>query len=183
MRFLLSVFFFLSYDGIVDVVATIIYIYFFFFQAEDGIRDVAVTGVQTCALPISPLSLLPKATAVDLRIELRGEHVRHIEQQIDRRGLGQQRQRGIARNARLVRSVDAPVADHGGGAERSAAAALEQSAARRQKSEQALHGPPAHNSRSHTTSTGPRAPVGARLTSASIRVSARSSLISPRMKK
>src|SRR6266436_7145914 len=28
-------------------------IFFFFFQAEDGIRDVAVTGVQTCALPIS----------------------------------------------------------------------------------------------------------------------------------
>src|SRR5256884_3309491 len=28
------------------------YIRFFFFQAEDGIRDVAVTGVQTCALPI-----------------------------------------------------------------------------------------------------------------------------------
>src|SRR2546422_5648771 len=26
--------------------------FFFFFQAEDGIRDVAVTGVQTCALPI-----------------------------------------------------------------------------------------------------------------------------------
>src|SRR5690606_40820223 len=27
--------------------------YFFFFQAEDGIRDFHVTGVQTCALPIS----------------------------------------------------------------------------------------------------------------------------------
>src|SRR5438105_7832551 len=27
--------------------------YFFFFQAEDGIRDPLVTGVQTCALPIS----------------------------------------------------------------------------------------------------------------------------------
>src|SRR6478752_8718567 len=27
-------------------------VFFFFFQAEDGIRDVAVTGVQTCALPI-----------------------------------------------------------------------------------------------------------------------------------
>src|SRR5256885_8698508 len=27
--------------------------YFFFFQAEDGIRDYKVTGVQTCALPIS----------------------------------------------------------------------------------------------------------------------------------
>src|SRR2546430_5516540 len=27
--------------------------YIFFFQAEDGIRDLTVTGVQTCALPIS----------------------------------------------------------------------------------------------------------------------------------
>src|SRR5690606_39901089 len=30
--------------------------FFFFFQAEDGIRDFHVTGVQTCALPISPCS-------------------------------------------------------------------------------------------------------------------------------
>src|SRR5262249_56348585 len=29
----------------------------FFFQAEDGIRDWSVTGVQTCALPISALRL------------------------------------------------------------------------------------------------------------------------------
>src|SRR5438874_3235929 len=28
-------------------------VFFFFFQAEDGIRDLYVTGVQTCALPIS----------------------------------------------------------------------------------------------------------------------------------
>src|SRR3712207_2420703 len=28
-----------------------------FFQAEDGIRDIGVTGVQTCALPISPVSV------------------------------------------------------------------------------------------------------------------------------
>src|SRR3989441_8697279 len=28
-------------------------VFFFFFQAEDGIRDKLVTGVQTCALPIS----------------------------------------------------------------------------------------------------------------------------------
>src|SRR3712207_8632017 len=28
--------------------------FFFFFQAEDGIRYIGVTGVQTCALPISP---------------------------------------------------------------------------------------------------------------------------------
>src|SRR5260221_5007744 len=32
---------------------------FFFFQAEDGIRDHCVTGVQTCALPISPLTCRP----------------------------------------------------------------------------------------------------------------------------
>src|SRR5206468_8241082 len=30
-----------------------VHIIFFFFQAEDGIRDLIVTGVQTCALPIS----------------------------------------------------------------------------------------------------------------------------------
>src|SRR5438132_3582682 len=29
------------------------FFFFFFFQAEDGIRDHCVTGVQTCALPIS----------------------------------------------------------------------------------------------------------------------------------
>src|SRR5690606_40056050 len=32
---------------------------FFFFQAEDGIRDFHVTGVQTCALPISALRAAP----------------------------------------------------------------------------------------------------------------------------
>ena len=36
---------------ILDMMEFLIF-YFFFFQAEDGIRDVAVTGVQTCALPI-----------------------------------------------------------------------------------------------------------------------------------
>src|SRR2546429_6194406 len=34
---------------------TSVRLFIFFFQAEDGIRDVAVTGVQTCALPICPL--------------------------------------------------------------------------------------------------------------------------------
>src|SRR5256884_1252237 len=38
---------------------------FFFFQAEDGIRDVAVTGVQTCALPICvTVSVFPLPAAV-----------------------------------------------------------------------------------------------------------------------
>src|SRR5256886_4751143 len=34
--------------------------FFFFFQAEDGIRDLTVTGVQTCALPISRPSSRPR---------------------------------------------------------------------------------------------------------------------------
>src|SRR5256885_3895030 len=39
-----------SYDVVIFV------FFFFFFQAEDGIRDYKVTGVQTCALPISFLA-------------------------------------------------------------------------------------------------------------------------------
>src|SRR2546429_1079631 len=41
---------------------------FFFFQAEDGIRDVAVTGVQTCALPISLSTGLPRVVVHSLRL-------------------------------------------------------------------------------------------------------------------
>src|SRR6266498_2560634 len=40
-------------------------LYFFFFQAEDGIRDADVTGVQTCALPISGR---PDAVAADTAV-------------------------------------------------------------------------------------------------------------------
>src|SRR5258708_12180025 len=36
-----------------SLMAYVAVMYFFFFQAEDGIRDDLVTGVQTCALPIS----------------------------------------------------------------------------------------------------------------------------------
>src|SRR2546422_279945 len=43
---------------------------YFFFQAEDGIRDVAVTGVQTCALP--PLPHLRDQRAAGGRAEGRG---------------------------------------------------------------------------------------------------------------
>src|SRR3989449_7184087 len=39
---------------------------FFFFQAEDGIRDVAVTGVQTCALPICNRSFTSKCGSADV---------------------------------------------------------------------------------------------------------------------
>src|SRR2546430_386545 len=45
-----------------------LFAYFFFFQAEDGIRDLTVTGVQTCALPISAwlINMIFSKTAGDL---------------------------------------------------------------------------------------------------------------------
>src|SRR2546430_5155417 len=48
----------------------------FFFQAEDGIRDLTVTGVQTCALPISGEITSPRedpganGSQADLRIDV-----------------------------------------------------------------------------------------------------------------
>src|SRR5205807_3242106 len=53
-----------------------LFLYFsFFFQAEDGIRDYKVTGVQTCALPISVL--LAAALGRVERLVDRGDDVRH----------------------------------------------------------------------------------------------------------
>src|SRR2546430_8869409 len=58
---------------------------FFFFQAEDGIRDLTVTGVQTCALPISALKVreleVPHQLQVRLRLKpaLLLERLRRIE--------------------------------------------------------------------------------------------------------
>src|SRR2546430_4225383 len=57
-------------------------LFFFFFQAEDGIRDLTVTGVQTCALPISfflsprhgPQSQPKKSAARDLIVKLRKQN-------------------------------------------------------------------------------------------------------------
>src|ERR1019366_9282884 len=55
-------------------------LFFFFFQAEDGIRDWSVTGVQTCALPISvgglqwtPLLLLFMASRPASNIAIHGQ--------------------------------------------------------------------------------------------------------------
>src|SRR2546422_6244607 len=48
------------------------YVFFFFFQAEDGIRDVAVTGVQTCALPIC------NGPALGIREWLREEAIQRV---------------------------------------------------------------------------------------------------------
>src|SRR5699024_12233278 len=45
-------------------VIQLVSVIFFFFQAEDGIRDRNVTGVQTCALPISLQIAIAAAEAV-----------------------------------------------------------------------------------------------------------------------
>src|SRR5207245_3333992 len=61
----------------------------FFFQAEDGIRDATVTGVQTCALPISRTSTSRAGWAVgfdDREVEVLGR------EEVD----GAARQRGAA---------------------------------------------------------------------------------------
>src|SRR6266542_5440821 len=59
----------------------------FFFQAEDGIRDATVTGVQTCALPISPRAP-PRPGAVP-----------------GRRGTGTRPRRPVARGAARHRGL------------------------------------------------------------------------------
>src|SRR3712207_9186679 len=54
----------------------------FFFQAEDGIRDIGVTGVQTCALPISAIGVIanqPKSQAGTLDIEASRKAARFVQ--------------------------------------------------------------------------------------------------------
>src|SRR2546428_9985638 len=46
--------------------------FFFFFQAEDGIRDLIVTGVQTCALPISVEAMALSFAQRDLVVATHG---------------------------------------------------------------------------------------------------------------
>src|SRR3989440_4288977 len=53
-------------------VAHVMEVVFFFFQAEDGIRDLIVTGVQTCALPISGSSRDKHATLKVITTGTRG---------------------------------------------------------------------------------------------------------------
>src|SRR5205809_5047782 len=51
----------------------------FFFQAEDGIRDVAVTGVQTCALPIYNLKRFVQGLTVN-RPAFWATEILHVDQ-------------------------------------------------------------------------------------------------------
>src|SRR5437763_3879585 len=79
---------------------------FFFFQAEDGIRDTSVTGVQTCALPIS-------CEDHAVLLEVRGEPYRFLR---GRRGdhgfgpIGERRDDG-GRGAQRVDDDHAPAGE------------------------------------------------------------------------
>src|SRR6266511_4753271 len=50
------------------------FVFFFFFQAEDGIRDFHVTGVQTCALPISSIRAVAVAQEGNVKPGGGGSH-------------------------------------------------------------------------------------------------------------
>src|SRR2546427_10295591 len=54
----------------------VVAVFFFFFQAEDGIRDLTVTGVQTCALPISPRVAGPHPLCLRARRDAAGSMAR-----------------------------------------------------------------------------------------------------------
>src|SRR3712207_8610471 len=58
---------------------------FFFFQAEDGIRDIGVTGVQTCALPISTCSACLRGTAPPVRVPLTGSSSKNLPKKSSKR--------------------------------------------------------------------------------------------------
>src|SRR2546421_9626072 len=75
-------------------------IFFFFFQAEDGIRDLIVTGVQTCALPIS---------GSDLKFPIIGDKQRQVAlayDMLDYQDTTNVDEKGIAFTIRAVFVID-----------------------------------------------------------------------------
>src|SRR5690606_39758493 len=87
-----------SSSGRVSRRAGVLFLGVFFFQAEDGIRDFHVTGVQTCALPISCVLLVGMSTAVAFNPALalkanadRGIFVKnYIDQRSEERRVGKE---------------------------------------------------------------------------------------------
>src|SRR2546427_2285242 len=65
---------------ICTVFRVVLFWFFFFFQAEDGIRDLTVTGVQTCALPISMIRTKGEAGTGDVVHAVK--HIRQIVQEM-----------------------------------------------------------------------------------------------------
>src|SRR5438132_10664141 len=64
---------------------------FFFFQAEDGIRDHCVTGVQTCALPISaPRRARARSRTCAALSIARAPEVAELEERSEERRVGKE---------------------------------------------------------------------------------------------
>src|SRR2546430_4305979 len=85
-----------------NALLTCVYLFycFFFFQAEDGIRDLTVTGVQTCALPISARSAGDASAARDRiarRLPVREDHRQRCDEPRALRRILGRRGRGLRR--------------------------------------------------------------------------------------
>src|SRR5205807_7809502 len=83
----------------------------FFFQAEDGIRDYKVTGVQTCALPISSKLLLVRRRSEREARGCDGECVQTCRQhasqvQVRNENRGAHPRRGPAESRNATRSEE-----------------------------------------------------------------------------
>src|SRR5690606_39803022 len=91
----------------------------FFFQPEDGIRDFHVTGVQTCALPISKKSIAigwsrvesrgskvesreSRVESRESRVESRKSRIESRESKVEGRRRAEERRVGKGRRARVV---------------------------------------------------------------------------------
>src|SRR5690606_39743746 len=80
--------------------------FFFFFQAEDGIRDFHVTGVQTCALPISRERLAGVDRARDHELAVLDGEVRRVRRERDIEPRCETRRQLLALRTRRERSEE-----------------------------------------------------------------------------
>src|SRR2546430_5884352 len=77
----------------------------FFFQAEDGIRDLTVTGVQTCALPISLVASISPVHDAAIDVRLARPLGERIESPQQRAAVGTERDDGERRRGRVENPV------------------------------------------------------------------------------
>src|SRR5258708_39062854 len=94
---------------------------FFFFQAEDGIRDDLVTGVQTCALPISDAKEPVALSDMAQRLACVRSNMTQLVDRLEQDGLVRRRADSADR-----RSVRAELTPTGERAHAAATAALDQ---------------------------------------------------------
>src|SRR5262249_58428297 len=87
--------------GVTPLVVSLFFMFvclFFFFQAEDGIRDWSVTGVQTCALPISARLPCFAVTGEVLAAELAVDFAAFLE--LDVQALKRSEERRVGKEGR-----------------------------------------------------------------------------------